>query len=117
MCRRMMGLILDHLGVEALLVCDGGEAVAAWRPGRFDVLLLDIEMPRLSGLEVTRILRAKEALGAVTPIIIVSSAFRPERINECMDAGADLHLAKPVTASVLASALASISGKDAFTAA
>lgn len=111
-CRQMLGLVLDQFGVQSTLVADGDEAVAEWRRRSFDVLLLDIQMPRMSGLAATRIIRAEEACEAPTPIIIISADFRPERISECLEAGADLHLAKPVTAAILASALASVLGED-----
>ena len=107
-CRRVLGLVLEQFGVQATLTANGAEAVEAWRRGRFDVVLLDIEMPVLSGLDATRAIRSEENGRAPVPIVIVSSDFRPERISECIEAGADLHLAKPVTAAVVASALASV---------
>ena len=111
-CRRMLGLVLEQYGVDATLVGDGDEALHAWRRGRFDALLLDIQMPRMSGLAATRLIRSEEAGRSSTPIIIVSSDFRPERISECLEAGADMHLAKPVTAKIVASALATVLGRD-----
>ena len=108
----MLGLVLEQYGVQTTLVADGDEALREWRHGRFDALLLDIEMPRMSGLAATRLIRSEEAGRSPTPIIIVSSDFRPERISECLEAGADMHLAKPVTAKIVASALVSVLGGD-----
>ena len=107
-CRQMLGLILEQFGVQPTLVADGSQAVREWRRGGFDALLLDIEMPVMSGLRATEIIRSEEVGRAPTPIIIVSSDFRPERISQCLEAGADLHLAKPVTAAIVAGALASV---------
>ncbi len=114
--RQLLGSVLEQFGIQPTLVADGGEAVTEWRRGRFDVLLLDINMPRMSGLAATRIIRSEEKDRSSTPIIIVSSDFRPESISQCLEAGADLHLAKPVTATVLASALNSVLGDGAFAA-
>ncbi len=108
----MLGFVLEQYGVEATLVGDGDEALGAWRRGRFDALLLDMEMPKMSGLTATRLIRSEEAGRPPTPIIIVSSDFRPERISECLEAGADMHLAKPLTAKIVASALVSVLGGD-----
>ena len=108
--RQMLGFVLEQYGVSPTLVCDGDEALSEWRRNRFDVLLLDIHMPRITGLAVTRTIRSEEVGEPPTPIVIISSDFRPERIIECLDAGADLHLAKPVNAAIIASALESLFG-------
>ena len=112
-CRQMLGLVVEQLGFAPTLVTNGREAVAEWRRRRFDALLLDIQMPGMTGLEATRLIRSEEGGRSATPIIIVSADFRPECITECLEVGADLHLAKPVTAVSVASALASVLGYDA----
>ena len=110
--RHMLGLVLEQFGIQATLVADGDEALRDWRHRHFDALLLDIEMPRMSGLATTKLIRSQEAGRSPTSIIIISADFRPERIAECLKAGADLHLAKPVTAAIVASALTSVLGEE-----
>jgi CheY-like chemotaxis protein len=102
-------LILGHAGVRLACVENGAEAVAAFARGAFDVVLMDMQMPGMDGLTATRALRAVEAARPAvtrTPILMLSANAMAEHRESARDAGADLHLAKPVTARDLLTALA-----------
>ncbi len=103
MNQRVVHLILANQGAEVVTVDDGVEALAAFRTGEFDVVLMDIQMPRMDGLTATRAIREMEAEGGLkpTPIVMLSANAMPEHIEETLAAGANLHVAKPITAASL----------------
>ena len=107
--QRLIQLILaDHVS-ELVIVDDGAQAVAAFEAQRFDVVLMDMQMPGMDGLTATRALRAIEAgrpSVPPTPILMLSANAMAEHRDSARAAGADLHLAKPITARDLLSALA-----------
>ncbi|MNL35850.1 Autoinducer 2 sensor kinase/phosphatase LuxQ [compost metagenome] len=107
--QRLIQLILaDHV-TELMIVDDGAQAVAAFEAQPFDVVLMDMQMPGMDGLTATRALRAVEAArpaAAPTPILMLSAHAMPEHRDSARAAGADLHLAKPITARDLLTALA-----------
>ena len=103
MNQRLVHLILANQGAEVVTVDDGAEAVAAYRAGEFDVVLMDIQMPRMDGLTATRAIRDIEAErgGPPTPIVMLSANAMAEHVEETLAAGANLHVAKPITAATL----------------
>lgn len=103
---------LDRAGAVVVHVKDGESAVetfAASAPYEYDVVLMDIMMPGIDGLEATRQIRALDREdAATTPIIAVSAnAFADDR-RLSREAGMDAHLSKPVSAQELVEALAHI---------
>ena len=106
--QRVVQLILaDHVS-ELITVDDGAQAVAAFEAQTFDVVLMDMQMPGMDGLTATRALRAVEAARPATPrtpILMLSANAMAEHRDAARDAGADLHLAKPITAGGLLTAL------------
>ncbi|MFK0298201.1 ATP-binding protein [Brevundimonas sp. NPDC090276] len=106
--QRVVQLILAGHVAELVTVDDGAQAVAACESGTFDVVLMDMQMPRMDGLSATRAIRAMEAARPTaprTPILMLSANAMTEHREAARDAGADLHLAKPVTARDLLTAL------------
>ncbi|HKT52940.1 MAG TPA: response regulator [Caulobacteraceae bacterium] len=83
--------------------CDGEEAVEAVRRGAFDVILMDIHMPGMDGLEATRRIRALAGHIGRTPIIAVTTDFEDAR--RYLAAGMTSVVAKPVTAARLYAAI------------
>src|SRR6266545_3928307 len=86
---------LDRLGVAATVIGDGTEAVEAVRQGRFDAVLMDRHLPGVDGLEATRRIRHLPG-GRDLPVIAMTADTRPEHRRECLDAGVDDYLAKPL---------------------
>lgn len=88
---------LRKLGLEAHLVTTGYQAVSAATEIAFDLILMDISMPELDGLEATRRIREFEkTIGRHTPIIAMTAAAMKSDLQRCRDAGMDDYLAKPV---------------------
>jgi CheY-like chemotaxis protein len=102
--QRVVQLILAPFGVDMITVADGFQAVEAFRPGLFDLVLMDMQMPVMDGLAATAAIRRGEAAwpaSARTPIIVLTANAMPEHCQAALAAGADLHLAKPITAQAL----------------
>ena len=100
-------MMLDEFGVETEMVENGAQAVEAVRRGSFDVVLMDMQMLVMGGLEATRLIRSDEAAAGRARLLIVmlSANALAEHREAGRLAGADAHLAKPVTAAALMAAL------------
>jgi len=97
--RQVLGLILDSAGIEYADAEDGQAGLEAATTGRFDAVLMDIQMPVMDGFEATRRIRAWEidAGRPRMPIYIVSANGLQEHVDAGIAAGADGHLNKPVS--------------------
>jgi CheY-like chemotaxis protein/anti-sigma regulatory factor (Ser/Thr protein kinase) len=105
--QKVVALILAPYGAEITIVENGALAVEAMRAGGFDVVLMDMQMPVMDGLAATRAIRREEA-GARTPIVMLSANAMSHHRQEALAAGADLHIAKPVTAQALVAGIAEV---------
>ncbi|HEX7945894.1 MAG TPA: response regulator, partial [Phenylobacterium sp.] len=105
--RRVVELILGAAGVDLTCVENGAEALAAHEAQTFDLVLMDMQMPVMDGLEATRRLRAAESAArhAPMPVIMLTANALPEHVAAGRAAGADRHLEKPVTLAALLEAL------------
>lgn len=105
--QKVVQLILEPLGVEVEIVPDGAQALTAWRTGHYDLVLMDMQMPVMDGLEAIRLIRAEEAArgSTRTPIIMLTANAMTEHKSWSLDAGADLHVAKPFTPDRLIGAI------------
>lgn len=92
--------ILKRLGCEVVLASNGREAVEALESHEIDVVLMDVQMPEVDGLEATRTIRAKETDRRIPIIAQTAHAFAEDKIR-CFDAGMDEHIAKPIRRSEL----------------
>jgi DNA-binding response OmpR family regulator len=89
---------LDETGHAATTAFDGTEGLAAAQAGEYDVIVLDVMLPRLDGLSVVRQFRR---YGGDTPILLLTARDTPEDIIGGLDAGADDYLTKPFSFKVL----------------
>ena len=99
--------ILKRLGVRADVVGDGKKAVEALRSTDYDLVLMDVQMPEMDGLEATRTVRATGSgvrKPAVPIIAMTAYAMQGDR-QTCLDAGMDDYIAKPVTPAALSALL------------
>jgi len=97
--QRVAQLILEPAGVDLTIVGNGREAVEIYRPGRFDLILMDMQMPEMDGLTATREIRRLEqrAHAAPTPIGMLTANAMREHVEQALAAGADHLIAKPIT--------------------
>jgi len=104
--------LLDQIGIEAVIVADGAEAVAAWEEGDFDLVLMDIQMPRMDGPTATRAIREREAAAGKrrTPIIALTANVMRHQVDDYAAAGMDAFVAKPIAITELFAAIAECVG-------
>jgi len=91
----MLATYLRIKGCEVLTARNGLEAVAVAKQRMPDVVLMDVQMPKMDGLEATRRLRSDPAL-RLTPIIALTALAMPGDRERCLDAGMDDYMSKPV---------------------
>ncbi|MBS0640264.1 MAG: ATP-binding protein [Acetobacteraceae bacterium] len=99
---RVTHALLETLGCRVTDAANGLEAVAACRAGRFDLVLMDCQMPEMDGYEATRAIRQLETFqGKHTPIIALTAHAMPGSREASLAAGMDDQLTKPLTLSAL----------------
>jgi len=96
--------ILTMLGYSADLAENGAKAVAAVEAMQYDLVLMDVHMPVMDGLEATRLIRRMPPERQPHIFAMTASTLDSER-QECLDAGMEQHIAKPIRKAVLAEAL------------
>ncbi len=105
--RKVVALMLSQIGAELTSVEDGAQALKAFEESRFDVILMDMQMPVMDGVSATRAIRGRERMAGLdpTPIFMLTANALGEHVEICREAGADLHIAKPITSAALLAAL------------
>ena len=98
--RDILATRLEANGFEVLHAADGEQALALMREQRPDLILLDIMMPKLDGIEVCKRIKANAAL-PFTPIVLVTAKADSGDVIEGLDAGADEYLTKPIDQKAL----------------
>ena len=83
------------MGYKADVANNGKEAVAAAEHNRFDIIFMDIHMPRLDGFQATKLIREAEKGIKHTPIIALTAIALPGDREKCLDNGMDDYIAKP----------------------
>lgn len=108
--REYMSALLSRMGHRVTAVVDGVSAVEACRAGRHDLVLMDVWMPNMDGVEATRRIRQDEAAGSRVAIVGLTADTTAHQRDECMAAGMDAITAKPVDLAALDRAVASALG-------
>jgi signal transduction histidine kinase/CheY-like chemotaxis protein len=101
--RKVIEVLLSGASADLVCVADGSEALETYRGGGFDLVLMDMQMPVMDGLTATAEIRAFEQQRgwSRTPVLMLTANAMPEHIEAGRKAGADGHLAKPVTMATL----------------
>jgi two-component system sensor histidine kinase RpfC len=118
--REVLGRILERAGHNATMVADGDLALDAMETGQFDIVLLDRNMPGLSGLETLQAIRLMTRGRERLPVVMLSADVTLEAKKECLEAGADSFIPKPVETLRLLDELRNLTAgksKDALRAA
>jgi CheY-like chemotaxis protein len=108
--RVVLEMMLTQLGADVTLVNDGASAVRAWRPGRFDCILLDITMPGMSGPTALQKIRALEVENGLDPVPIIAATANvmAHQVAEYLAMGFDACVAKPINSAALSHAIRSL---------
>ena len=114
--RQLVTALLAKRGHTSVSVVNGREAVAAVAKGGFDLVLMDVQMPEMDGLQATAAIRkAEEKTGAHVPIVALTAhAMKGDR-EACLAAGTDEYLSKPVNATELFTLIETLTGIAAAT--
>ena len=98
-------LVLQKLGYQAEVTANGLEALQALEREPYDVVLMDVQMPTMDGLEATRRIHQRWPEGRRPHIIAATASAMPEEREACLAAGMDDYLSKPIRVDELAAAL------------
>ncbi len=101
--RKIAALILEMISADAVFVENGAEAVEAFAADRFDIVLMDLQMPVMDGLTAIRRIRALEVAQDThpLPILALSANAMNHHVAEAIEAGATGHVAKPISPAAL----------------
>jgi signal transduction histidine kinase/DNA-binding response OmpR family regulator len=100
--QKLAQVILKKRGFTVITAGNGQEAVHAMEHHRFDLVLMDVQMPLMDGLDATRAIRRHErALGRHTPIVAMTAHAMQGDRDECLAAGMDDYVSKPVQSALL----------------
>jgi len=103
--QRLIGTILQRLGHTAEIVANGAEAVSAVGRHRYDLVLMDVQMPVMDGLEAAQAIRALPGEAGRVPILALTANAFAEQRAQCLDAGMNDCLTKPIQPAALVEAL------------
>jgi CheY-like chemotaxis protein len=95
--------MLEAFGCGVVEVCDGQQALDVVAEQVFDLVLMDVRMPNMDGLEATRRIRAMPGAAGALSIVAMTADAMPEDVNRCLDAGMNAHMAKPINQAGLLS--------------
>jgi signal transduction histidine kinase/CheY-like chemotaxis protein len=94
--RELIGTLVRAMGHEVDVVADGCAAVEAAASGGYDLILMDVQMPRMDGLAATRAIRMLAGEAARTPIIALTANVLPDQVAFYRASGMDDHVGKPI---------------------
>jgi len=103
--REVARIMLEAFGCVVVEAGDGQEALDAVPTRAFDLVLMDVRMPRMDGLEATRRIRALPGPVAALPIVAMTADAMPEDVARCLGSGMNAHLAKPISQATLFAAV------------
>ena len=93
--------MLEAAGHNVVVVSNGAQALDALAASEFDVVLMDMEMPEMDGIDATRRIRAFDGPVRSIPIVALTAHAMPEQIANCRAAGMNDHIAKPIDRDAL----------------
>ncbi len=104
--RKLAQVTLEKEGHKVLAVDNGADGLEALKRGRFDLVLMDVQMPRMDGIETTRAIRETEKrTGGHVPVIALTAHAMPGDRDRCLQAGMDGYLIKPILPANLLEAI------------
>jgi DNA-binding response OmpR family regulator len=109
--RELVAFRLERAGYRVITAADGEEALRLALERRPALIILDHRMPKITGIEVTRLLRAEDAT-ARTPIILLTASVQEQSVAEGFEAGADDYIKKPFSPQELTARVQAILGRS-----
>lgn len=106
--RELIKAILGPWAVDLETVENGAEAVQAASRGGHDLILMDVHMPVMDGMDATRAIRSLPGTAGRVPVIALTANVQPEQVDACRAAGMDGHVGKPIQVDDLIAAMAGV---------
>ena len=105
--QQVLAAVMGSLGLDIDIVADGAQAVDAWRAGAYDLILMDIQMPVMDGIDAARAIRAseRETGRRRIPILALTANALSHQVAEYLAVGMDGHVAKPIEIAKLYDAI------------
>jgi signal transduction histidine kinase/ActR/RegA family two-component response regulator len=105
--QQVLAAVMGSLGIDIDIVANGRLAFEAWRDGSYDLILMDIQMPVMDGIDSARAIRSaeREAGRPRTPIVALTANALSHQVEEYLAAGMDGHVAKPIEIAKLYEAI------------
>ena len=110
MNRLVATTVLEHYDVDFKEAVNGEEAIAMLRKEKFDLVLMDVQMPVMNGIAATHFIRAH--ISTSIPIIALTANAIKGESDKCLDAGMNAYISKPFEEAVLVRTIASLLGKE-----
>jgi CheY-like chemotaxis protein len=112
--QRVMVRMLENLGHRAVVAADGIEALAALEREAFDMVLMDVQMPEMGGLEAAAVIRAREqGTSRHLPIVALTAHAMKGDEERCLLAGMDAYVSKPVASERLVAVIERLFAREA----
>jgi DNA-binding response OmpR family regulator len=108
--RDLVAFRLDRAGYEVMAAADGQDALELARSRSPDIAVLDVMMPRLDGLQVTRQMRAIDELARV-PVLLLTASVHEAAVTQGFEAGADDYMKKPFSPAELVARVRALLGR------
>ncbi|MBX2907192.1 MAG: response regulator [Taibaiella sp.] len=108
--QKIVTYLLSKSGAEVVLVPDGEEAIKEIQANTFDLVLMDIQMPGIDGIQTTRYIRKE--LKNDTPIIALSASSYEDEYKACMEAGMNGCILKPIDVEKLSMMIANLNEEE-----
>ena len=102
--------ILEHAGLIVDIVCNGQEAIEAVRTDHYDIVLMDISMPKVGGIEATRLIRGLDEGRGDLPIVAITAHALPGDRERFIEAGMNNYLTKPINRDAMLRVIAHLTG-------
>ncbi len=94
---KVLAVMLRRTDFEVDIAECGLKGVEMWEKGGYDLVLMDVQMPRMNGFEATHLIREKEGMrGGHTPIVAITAYALRKDEEQCLAAGMDAYISKPV---------------------
>jgi CheY-like chemotaxis protein len=101
--------LLEKGGHSVVVAVNGREAVEIWKRERFDLILMDVQMPEMGGFEATAAIRHAELGGGIRiPIVAMTARAMAGDRESCLEAGMDAYVAKPISGAELVTTIESV---------
>jgi len=112
--QRVMVIMLEKMKLSAVIAKDGEQVLKKMRESHFDMILMDVQMPTLDGIETTKIIRDpnSDIKQKDIPIIALTALAMQEDAEKCLKAGMDHYLSKPIHSEKLVKLIAKIFNPD-----